>query len=272
MIALVGSLFIPNTSTQSMLYTICVLLLVIFLFTYHFIRELSNEHRHAQAVIYLHYINHVYRDFHGEQPRPRLDDAKSFIEDVLNQISSCFTLVTGKACRVCLKELRSDLTLTTPFRCSRSQKTQPANDEQQHRLDQNTDFYNLWHAIEGCIRFYYSNDLPYDYRIRKYENSSFEKQGLPKVRSVLGFSWISYWPLPYRSTLVLPIRYLKSFKPPPVGSTKPTPGWNFWGFLCVDCNSRRVFHDRLSPELGLAFADLLWVVFEKLRETLEKEE
>jgi hypothetical protein len=131
------------------------------------------------------------------------------------------------------------------------------------------------------------NNLLKEWKLHKYKNTSFNKPEVrePELKTFLGYSYVANWNLPYKSTLVLPIRYLKEFIPPSKDDGKPnmrinllkrfsiptndgdklTMKWKFWGFLCIDCNSRNVFHKDLAPELGLAFADLLYIFFDELK-------
>jgi hypothetical protein len=231
-------------------------------------REFSKKHRYSQTLCYVHFINHILRDkFAVIEEGEELGDIEDFVEDILSQISACYTLVTAKPCRVCLKELKPDKIVTTSRRCSLSQTTNTRPDRTEHHLDKNTDFYNLWYAKEGCLRYYMCNNLLKEWRLHKYRNTSFDKPavGKPKLKTFLGYSYVSNWNLPYKSTLVLPIRYLKKFSPPRKSDNKPKMEWKFWGFLCIDCNSRCVFHKDLAPELGLAFADLLYIFFDALK-------
>jgi len=85
--------------------------------------------------------------------------------------------------------------------------------------------------------------------------------------------------LQYKSTIVLPIRYFSEFKPPkqvlPPERLPPKssyPEWKFWGFLCIDCNSRNIFDPEFAPELGGAFADILYIFLTQTKILLDKKE
>jgi len=130
----------------------------------------------------------------------------------------------------------------------------------QHRLDENTDFHDLWYAQNGCTRYFLSNDLMKRWKQHKYKTSSFKEVGEPYLQSVLGIDMIRNWRLPYRSALILPIRYVSTFNPPEE-QTHDMLHWRYWGFLCIDCNTPGCFDDRYCPELGGAFADGLFTLF-----------
>jgi len=139
-----------------------------------------------------------------------------------------------------------------------------ASKSTEHLLDDNTDFKSLWYREVGAIRYFLSNDLVELYRDGKYENSSFEEVGTPTVTCHWqGFRFVKNWNLPYKSTIVLPIRYIPDNQ---IGEdiNGDHKEYRFWGFLCVDCNSKNVFDKIYSPELGGAFADVLYMLFSQL--------
>ena len=272
--AVLVAIFFLKPSTAVIVNNIALILLVFFLIGFTIIREFSKSHRYSQTVYYQHFVNHVLRNFFCELKNNANPDICELTSDILTTISQCFSMVTGKPCRACLKEIKPDLDLTivTAERCLHSRETQSRNDQKTtHPLAENTDFYNLWYATKGCVRYYICNDLIKAWKKREYKNSSFKVLGDPKVcEPLLNFTFARNCNLPYRSTIVLPIRYLKKFEPPELNSNTVPSDWDFWGFLCIDSNSRNVFDSRLAPELGLAFADLLHLLFSETNEIVKR--
>lgn len=268
------ALWTLDQSVSEMLFSVFLILLSLSCLTYTAIQAHKRLHRYAEAVYFYHYVNHTLRDYTAqvvlhEGPDRSLDD---LLADVLTAVSTCFWMVTGKQCRCCLKEITDpvsqEIVTTRRDRHSEAQgesRVIASADDVDHTLEGNTDFYQLWYALDRCKRVYLANNLLEDYRCGRYGNTSFEVLGHPQILSRWGFTYVRNWTLPYRSAMVLPIRYVSEFKPPLMDSGQDTnPHWNYWGFLCVDCNSRNVFDDRYAVELGGAFADLLYSLFQEL--------
>lgn len=157
----------------------------------------------------------------------------------------------------------SDLNIATVARDATSNQgvvTKKVN----HPLDRNTDFSDLWYGRNGAYRYYLSNNLIKKFKEQQYENTSFDIYGKPSVVSFGAFSIVKDWKLPYRSTIVWPIRYIPGSEKWPPDELKPdekVSGAEIWGFLCIDCNSSNAFDDRYAPELGAGFADALYTLF-----------
>jgi hypothetical protein len=90
-------------------------------------------------------------------------------------------------------------------------------------------------------------------------------EGLPMLDSAANRRWfwrwwlivfVPQWPLPYKSALVAPIRYIKRFEPPEKQSVEPH--WLYRGFLCVDCPDKYSYRDPLLVELAGGFAYSLY--------------
>lgn len=208
-------------------------------------------------------------------------DTEIVLQKIVDSISNCYSLLTGKQCRCTVKELKDDLSVRTVVRDTLSKNRMhlcQIQDKAEHHLDENTDFYNLWYSLYGCSRYFYCDNLINFYKTSKYKNSSFKILGKPEIIPILRFfSFVRKWRLPYKSTIVLPIRYFSEFKPPEKPDKKlqnpqkqDYPHWKFWGFLCIDCNSRKIFDNEFSPELGAAFSDILYIYLAQTNILLDK--
>ena len=251
-----------------------IIYLVIFnilLVVYVIYAEMQKTRRYAQCVFFTHYVNHVIRDFLARKDRSE-KMSEAFLKEILDAVSSCFSIITGSVCRTSLKELNLDQTISTVARDSITKCSAKKDRNIKHKLEDNTDFYNLWYAKDGCSRYFLSNDLIGMWKKDQYKNSSFNLYGKePKLTS----RWSRLnWPLPYKSALVLPIRYISEFIPPSLPSDSSNPlstkedntGWLYWGFLCIDSNKKNVFDSRYIPELGGTFADVLHILFGGVQE------
>ena len=233
--------------------------LVITVIVHNYIKERKKLHRYAQSVFYTHYVNHIIRNYLAECKNGKFENINLINKKILNAIANCFSMLIGKQCRCSLKVLDSNFNISTPCRDDIGEnRVHRTNSSIAHNLHNNSDFYNLWYGTGGCSRFYLQNDLKKLWKSHKYLNSSFEEFGCPEVKQLFGgFSVVVNWNLPYQSTLVFPIRYFERYQPPTSDGEIPD-HWSFLGFLCIDCESKNVFDERYSPELGAAFSDLLY--------------
>ena len=251
----------PNFFPQekiSLVYSIGLIGLVGSLLIHTYRYERRKLHRFANSTIYIHYINHVIRDGLASFENKNFSDVEEISQTVIDSIADCYSLLVGKRCRCTLKELNDDLSVKTVIRDSIAKKRQPTcetQDKGEHLIEDNTDFYNLWYSLEGCSRYFFSNDLIKLFKKGTYKNSSFKILNKPQLIPLGLFTIVSKWTLPYKSTIVLPIRYFSEFQPPVEPKIRDTQNvhkydyhhWKFWGFLCIDCNWKNVFDEEFAP-------------------------
>jgi hypothetical protein len=265
---------IPSTIREIALFAFFPIL-VILLLAYIWYREHKKLHRYAQSVFYFHLVNHIVRDYLGSLVKGEQKPISEALTEILDSISTCFSIISGTRCRVCVKEInREQLTVSTTCRDTGSRHSHSHVDENNgviHEIERNTDFSSVWYGLPGNYRYFYSNDLIKMYREHNYENSSFLFHGKPKLGPRF-WPFRTNWPLPYKTAIVLPIRYIREHSnwPPNQRTYKEfnrdmgerAPGVpDIYGFLCIDANSRNVFDTTLSPEMGAVFADILYTLF-----------
>lgn len=250
-------------------FPVAVLALIIYIY----VQSSKKLHRYAQTVYYSHFINHVIRDYLAllNSGNASQQDFKSAIDEILDSISQCFSILTGKRCRVSIKEIDNNQSLYTFARDRMTTKLFENRNKADHALHENTDFLDLWYGINGAYRYFICNNIPKLYLSGRYINSSFKEYGSP-VSAKFIFRFVVSWPLPYKSTIVLPVRYIPDYESWPLGdshddeklshedipcSKRP----DFWGFLCIDAKSKNIFDSTHAPELAAAFADALYILF-----------
>jgi hypothetical protein len=229
-------------------------------------------HRYAQSTYFVHYINHIIRDQIATMEAGKSAEiSEEVLKDIVNAVANCFSILTGKRCRCCIQEITPDSDVVTVVRDSIT-STQSANtDSKPHNIEDNTDYANIWYGRNGCPRFFISTDLKKLWSAGKYKNSSFRVYGEPETISLLGFTFVKKWTLPYKATIVWPIRYMPEAAKWPVLDIQelaslPTEKRPFvWGFLCIDCQSRKTFDLVHAPELGAAFADAIFTLLHAAR-------
>ena len=242
-------------------------LLCIGLIIYIYVMTRKKLHRYAQATYFMHYTNHVIRDQIASMEAGKEIVLRELLQDIVDACANCFSLLGGKRCRCSIIEVRPNNEVAAVVRDRLTSTQSPHTHAVSHTIDENTDFSNIWYGTNGCPRYFPSRNLIKLWQAGRYKNSSFKLHGEPSTVSVLGMTCVSNWPLPYKSTIVWPIRYIpEGTKWPLAQGTEPAAqGVFLWGFLCIDCGSKRVFDTIHAPELGAAFADALFSVLHTAR-------
>jgi len=188
-----------------------------------------------------------------------------------NRLTEVFSLITGYKCSVSIKMIVEDSTnnnnnsVFTLARDNRSSGRNAPDTSQQdhikHSLLTNTDFNSIIvQEQKGISDFFIHNYLPFH---KNYLNTSFEVYGHPKeINKVFPMNLIQYivrwknWPLPYKSTIVVPIKPRKF----------EISGTRALGFICVDSKKMGVFKTYYDKQLLYGFGDGIYNLIEKFLE------
>jgi hypothetical protein len=276
-------LFYPQESQQGfqrLLVDGFLITLILGLISYTFYFHWRKQYLYSLSGVYFHHVSHVMRDYLGQiqkglqenniESNTIENEFKKVITECLDAVADLFTTVSGARCSVTYKELNitnkssyHEYELNTYSRDKYSAKSRNKNDKSttKHLLTENTDFDNLFFGKENCHHYYFCNDLPTEWRIGKYKNSSFNIYGNPTQSKFL--TWRLNWPLAYKSTLVFPIRYIPSSESPILEEKTINANWKYWGFLCIDCSRKNIFDIRHQNDIGAAFADIFYIFFRK---------
>jgi len=200
-------------------------------------REISAKHRFSEYVIYSHYVNHISRDYMNAPDEKK--ESSVILEDITDKVAEIFSITCGKKCYCTIKSVTDNSEVYELFtdRLSSADKTPiPINK-----------FSSLLSIIDGKTpRYYICDDVFGAFKLHKYKHPKLEDYQLEN--SIWGKRG---WPLQFKSTLVLPIRYFDN-------DNMETP--QYLGFLCVDCKSKNAFDHRYHPEMAAAFADLIYIL------------
>lgn len=227
-------------------------------------RMFARKAKYAEAIRIFHPIAHIFRDSMYGIDKINENDFKQILEKILSALVSGFEIVTGTKIRACIKLLKVDGNFSNlatledtqvPERIyvemiannpatwmSKKYSTYPFDKD---RLSCNSAFRSI---LTGEVPCYFANNLPREYKKHLYESSSFNTYGEGRAGK-------PGWPLPYRSTILWPIRKLK---PIPSHREVIVENHDLLGFLCVDSSSRNVWSNRWDVEIGAAVADFLY--------------
>jgi hypothetical protein len=267
-----ATLFIQQKWSASLIYPVGLLVILASMLVY-LVISVRGKRNYDDTILHLHFVSHLIRDTISDFRRGNNPDLRDLVLQICNSVAQAFSLVTGKNCRVSIKMLEDDLTIRTYCRDNFSSlKAESVDNDLVLRLNDNTDFHDLWYAQNRCSRYFFCNDLPRLWMNRMYRTSSFKYyKREPVHKSILGANILLSWPLPYKSTIVWPIRYAPGLRPPAHPTERAAvEDWYFWGFLCVDCPDTGAFKERIDPELGAAVADQLYILLEELQAGLTR--
>ncbi|WP_156092604.1 hypothetical protein [Rhodovibrio salinarum] len=199
------------------------------------------------------YLDNVLTDHHeGRSLSYREQDwAVEEFCGLLDYYSRMFSTITSTRCRATIKLIfveNHELYVYALARDKISSHEMSTRDERRlelrhDRLEDNEDFKKLFLPDFADSGFYLNNYLPY---MNSYESSS-----LTFWQEIEGDN--SEWPLPYRSTVVWPIRQDQRRS---IGEDESL----CIGFLAVDSDSTGVFDQRWTVPIGKTLANSLYHV------------
>ena len=245
-------------------YIVFMSFIIIIYFVFRSWQTVRKE-RYANIVPYIHRIHHEIRDLttflKEKDPKSNADQAeilqhlnqaKSSVVTILDQLVLVFTSLTSTKCRACIKlmyELGNEPYVYTYARDHASGKANKARDNSRNKtnrdlLSHNGTFSRLFDE-EVDVWYYISNNLIRDYKKGQFTSTSFSAYRSSADGPKTG------WLLPYRSTITCVIRENAS-------ELLPEHRCNVVGFLAIDSESRGVFEPRWDVELLLSVADSLF--------------
>lgn len=187
--------------------------------------------------------------------------------DLCDSISNAFSKVNGNHIGACVKFLTIDgdrpraLTLVRDRKSSTKNRKTGRTDKTKHWIDSNSDFDFIYSNFDNeniDTTYYLATKLPCK---SDYRNSRL-KDWPPKTKLFLLNNVLrqKLWPLPYKSTLVVPIVPLFANEQEQAAIR---------GFLCIDSSKNVAFTKTIDVEILKGISDALYNKIDKLHELLE---
>lgn len=194
-----------------------------------------------------------------------VQEITNMLASLCNATSTIFSEIHGTNIGVCIKlmtEVSKEAVIVTHVRDRYSMKNgrkTGKNEKVKHYLKDNSDFLYIYEELDQSnsgIIYYYSKDVATD---PNYKNSSLHnwKQptfGWPIVNSLIRKQ---KWPLPYRSTIVIPII--------PLNSNNQNVA-NLKGFLCLDSKKTNGFNKDADIEILRGLSDEICPLIDRINE------
>lgn len=229
----------------------------------------SRKARYAEAVSYL---NQAFGEIHDLtlvlNEITSTDQIIVRCKRIMNHLAAAFSLISATKCSVCIKVMEGDPSkqvgsqirpkVVTLCRDDTSpERTVDVSRGVEHWIDQNTDFEDLLQRAGTPQYHFFANNLP---GIRGYKNSSFTVYGNPHDVNDSTPSFFSgvirneRWPLPYKSTIVVPIAPRLD---------QQCHDYRLAGYLCVDSRPKGAFRRNYDVDLLAGVADCLYDVINR---------
>ena len=194
-----------------------------------------------------------------------LDKSINKLQKVCSDISDIFNVIKDNKVSVCIKYTNrskdEDLYVKTLARdklsLNGSDRIKYDKINKEDKIKDNTDFLELYKKIieseaDWQEVFYFANFLPQKHQ---YNNShlDLDRNSLPPDEWYSGFARNRKWPLPYKSTIVVPI----------ISDDKK----NIYGYLCVDSEKNQGFKKEydvnILQNIALIISQTIKIVSEK---------
>ena len=191
-----------------------------------------------------------------------VQDATDYLMTYCEAVSNVFTSVKGNRIGTCVKLLMDDnsdaylLTQARDYYSKTHNRKTGSADKTRHLMDANSDFSFIYKNIDNDLvdsSYFFSNNL---LKEEDYRNSRLNDWRLKKI-PMIPKSFIKYftWPLPYKSTIVVPIfplnRELQSKE-------------KLRGYLCIDSPKTGTFNMPEDKEILRGMAAELCPIIDKL--------
>ena len=118
-IALIQFHYSPKNAPEY-IYSIFLVLLIIFLIIYTYIRESRRYHRYSESILHIFYAQQRVKEYLTSLNENDTKNLKGICKDIVNVISNCFSLLTSKNCHISIKHVDTNGKITTFVRDNKS--------------------------------------------------------------------------------------------------------------------------------------------------------
>lgn len=216
-------------------------------------------------------FNEAFAELHDHDISAELDtdlqESIELLQKFCTKIAEAFVMISGKKVYACIKFFFNEreyrricvMTLCRDFNSEKDGKRTPVDQDDSHYISDNSDFKHIVDNIgtKGPNgKFFFNNNLPgYDF----YQNSRLDSTNYPPKNNFFLIKEVLRrikWPLPYRSTIVVPIVPL---------SDDEIDRERILGFFCLDSPKVGAFRKRYDISILRGVADGLHPIFNQLK-------
>lgn len=259
-----GVYFSPFLNNQGLVGVIFlgIISLLFIGYTFYLISKYRKRVRYGDV---FQEVNVGFTELHSidRHPAPTIELIIQKLSFLCDNLSNAFTTVNGNKIGVCIKfiEFKGNRPLVTTLvrdrhSKSKNRKTGTA-DRTDHFIELNSDFQFIWDNFDNEnieTSFYHEKHLPI---CKDYKNSRLGSNWRSKNPFGIFENFIrrKNWPLPYRSTLVVPIIPLLADEQEQK---------RIRGFLCIDSQREGMFNPQIDVDILKGISDGLYNKIDKL--------
>ncbi|TGL61155.1 hypothetical protein [Leptospira sarikeiensis] len=212
-------------------------------------------------------LNAGYHKIHQGVRNESLDivELKTGLETLCTHLTNIFSEINGHRISTCIKIIINEnnkprlITLCRDI-YSKTNRVIGNDDITKHWMTENSDFNFIFESIsEGKVSntFFHANWLPVHYEYKNTRLGVSKLSNIPFLSLLLRFF---QWPLPYKSTIVVPII------PFSIEGQKDA----LRGFLCIDSPKNVAFNAQIDVQILNGVSDGIYTVIDKIFESLNK--
>lgn len=265
-----GIYFSPHLDNQGVIGVIFLGIISLIFIGYSFVLIAKYRKRIRYAGIFEE-MNVGFSELHqiDRKETPSIELIIQKLGFLCDNLSNAFSLINDQKIGVCIKFLtfkgkRPIVTTLVRDRYSKSKNRKTGTaDNTEHFIELNSDFQFIWDNFDNEnieTSYYHEKHLP---TCKDYKNSRLNSDWKGKMKLGIFDNFIrrKQWPLPYRSTLVVPIVPLLADEQNQKAIR---------GFLCLDSSSEGKFNPQIDVDILKGISDGLYNKIDKLN-TLIKE-
>jgi hypothetical protein len=261
-----GSLSQDELAQISLIY-ICLLSLVFLLDSFYHRIKCSVFERRGNYLKGIKYIMEELSDktsFYKPEIIQKNSERIDKLRNICATLSQGFQKISGYDYDVCIKVITqkfSEKDNVSPLVTTlcRSSNSRTYNTSKDHYISKNTDFDSIFLNImkpDGV--YFFDNKLPF---LSNYQNTSFEiysenftYKGIPNETKKK--QRLKIWPLPYRSTIVVPI--VGASEKPEEINNQNLENKKLRGFLCIDSKNMNIFDEENDVSILKSAANMIY--------------
>jgi len=264
-----GVYFSPSLNDQGWVGVAFLGILSVFFLSYNFYLISTYRKKVKYADIYQD-INIGFSQLHSisREEDQSIELIIRSLSSLCDNLSQAFTKIYGTKIGVCIKFLTSEKdrplvqTLVRDNNSKTNERKTGTNDEIKHWLDGNSDFDFIYSNFDNDnidTTYYHEKNLPI---CKDYRNTRIQNTWVPKQKFIFleNFMRRKYWPLKYRSTLVVPIV--------PILADQQNKN-AIRGFLCIDSPQERLFNKDIDVCILKGISDGLYNQIDKLLQLIK---
>lgn len=264
-LTLQSELPVEQLFTPLIIFLICLTTLSFVLFLV-FLGKFIIHRRYTKGHLSITKALSIANDLRDSEEINQLEKCIEKMQESCTYIADAYTLFKNKRICVCIKLVINtgdgDIFIRTLCRDDiarkDSRRVQPKEETVIHYINENTDFKYIFENVNKNgekFKYYISNVLPLEDFYRNSRINADEYPPRSVIPIVKEIKRLKAWPLPYKSTITVPIIIL---------TDNPVDKDNIAGYLCIDSDTMWIFNKKYDVNILRSIANGLYPTIKKI--------